>query len=319
MRARTTDDLLTDVRARTASPTTNDLLSPAELLQLIDEEMRTELARDIVALRSEYWLEEETSAIVAGQSEYRIPDRALGMTLRDVTIYDVNGNEWNVAQVGAADRYVYSGATGTASAFTLNNGKVVLLPEPATSGYTLRLRYYAQPARLALVSDCAAITSALVGTFVKINVATTPSASLTTVGALVDIVRGAGMFESIYTDQAVTAWVSPDLTISPGYTVGDISTPATNARVDYVCPSGRTVYPPIPESVWGVLVALGCKAYCEAVGDERGLNAASIAYERKRKAALEVMLPRVDGETRRVTPKHTPLRGAPRRSFGWGR
>jgi len=322
--ARTTTDLVSDVRARVAAPAANGLVSDLDLLQLLDEEMRTEVAEMLIGVRSEYWLADYTTPIVVGQSAYRIPDRALGMALRDVTIIAPGGRERSASQIPADQRPLWSAGRAWAgvTCFTLENGSVVLLPEPAEAGHTLRLRYYASPSRLVRVADCAGITDAPTSSTLTLS---SPGASITTTGSLVDVVRGGGMCEVIAADLEVTGWTSGTSTLAfapplSAAQLADISTPtastAAGGRMDYACIAGTTCLPPIPESVWPALVALGARAYCEAIGDARGLAVAGAIYERKRASALGILQPRVDGEVRRPTALYTPLRGGRRRG-GW--
>jgi hypothetical protein len=313
--AKTTDDLLTDVRARVVAPSANGLLSSTEILALADQEMRTELAAILIGIRSEYWLANYTTSITSGTASYRMPDRALGMALRDVTVYDSNGREYDCVNIPADQRYLWTrGQTWAPTgpfAFTLDNGAVVLLPTPSSSGWTLRMRYYASPSRLVATSEAMAIETPLDADTLRV---TEPVVSkITTSGAYVDVVRGAGMFDVIFENITVlytSGAGSGELDLYETFDEDDVSDSVpTNARVDYVCASGETVYPPIPESMWPLLVALTCRAYCEAVGDMRGLEAAAAMYERKKAAALAIMQPRVDGEVQRPMPIFSPLRG----------
>ncbi len=325
--AKTTADLITDVRSRVAAPSTDSLVSDTELLGLADQEQRTECALILIAARSEYWLTDYTVAVTSGTNAYRLPDRALGQTLRDVTIYDASSNEWNLLNIPADQRHGWQngGLTGTPAAFTLENGKVVLLPSPNVAGHTLRMRYYAAPSRLILTSAASAIDSASGnGTCsLTLSVLSTVPATVSAVAGIVDVVRGAGMHESMFRDCAVSSWSTPILVIAaatPSIVAADIATSTvTNQRVDYVCPAGQTVYPPIPETLWPVLVGLTCRAYCEAIGDARGADAASATLERKIGIARSMLTPRVDGEVQRIVPIGTPLRSGGRRSLGgWG-
>jgi hypothetical protein len=325
MRARTTTDLVADIRVRTAAPATDGLVSDAELLQLADEEMRTELAQILISARSEYWLAVETQTIVSGTAAYRIPDRALGQGLRDVTVYDETGNEWNLIQVAADRRYLYTSPTssGAPAAFTLDNGKVVLLPTPSTSGYTLRLRYYARPPRLDLLANCASIIAASdTLTFTVGGTIPTWVVEIGDTDTYVDIVRGDGMRDAILADGIATGYDGGAITLdaSTPIVVADIANTSSpiGGRVDYLCRAGFTCYPPIPDELQPVLVALGCRAYAEAIGDQGAMQAANAMYQRKAAAARSVLIPRVDGEDLRIVPLGTPLRGGRRRlnSFG---
>jgi hypothetical protein len=325
-RARTTATLLTDVRARVAAPAANGLLSDAELLALADQEMRTELAALLIGARSEYWLADYTTPIVSGVSRYAMPPRALGMALRDVTVVDTAGREYNVSQVPADQRYLWSrGQTWAGNGpvvFTLETDAITLLPTPTAelAGWTLRMRYYVRPSELTLLANASWIDDIISPTELQPS-EQDPPGNLT-VDGFIDIVPGVGMHVPTLTDLRLDDWSVFVVTLSVALTSAEqaliyASGNRVGERLDYICEAGKTVYPQLPESMWPLLVALTCRAYCEAIGDMRGMEAAAAMYERKKSAALGIMTPRVDGEVMRPVPMHTPLRGGRSRRGGW--
>lgn len=327
--ARTTANLIADVRARVAAPASasDGLVSDAELLELANEELRGEVANLIIAMRSQYWVRTYDVAITSGVASYRIPDRALGQTLHDVTI--VEGpiasptREYNAVFVPTSERYVWTGAQWAPGrspfAFALEGGNLVLIPVPNGQGsYTLRMRYYARPSTLVETSAAAAIVAA--NSTTQVELATEPPTALQVSGALVDIVRGDGMFGATFEDRVVSAFVSPDMDIdaSTPIVLADVATAVTGGRTDWLCEAGTTVYPPLPDAVYPYLVAITARAYAEAVGDQRAISVAAQLAERKREAAMGQMTPRVDGEAQRVIPRFTALRAGRGRN-GWAR
>jgi hypothetical protein len=324
MGARTTDDLVSDVRARVAAPASayDGVVPDSALLELANEELRGEVASLIMSTRSQYWVRTYEVSITIGLAEYRLPDRALGQTLHDVTILDANGQrEYNAVFVPTSERYRWTGAQWAPGrspfAFALENGKLVLIPVPSGSGsYTLRMRYYERPSQLVATSSAAAIVEATSTT--QIELAADPPADLQANGSLADIVRGDGMFEATFRDRIIDTYGAPTLDVdaSTPVVVADIATATPGGRTDYVCLAGQSVYPPVPETVYPYLVAVTARAYAEAVGDARGMQIADMMATRKREAALGQMLPRVDGEPGRVIVRNTVLRGG--RAGVWG-
>lgn len=319
-RARTTTDLLADVRARVAAPTANDLISSTELLALADQEMRTELAEIIISMRSEYWLADYTVSISSGTASYRMPDRALGMSLRDVTVYDANGREYNCSQIPADQRYLWTrGQTWTATGpfvFTLDNDEITLLPTPAASsaGYTLRARYYKRPSELVAVASCLSFYFATDSTSIT-TIEQTPS-DVFSANDYVDLVRGDGMHAAVETDRVIDSIddMTATVTFNSDTPIDADAFPSPSPlpvgkTTHYITPASYTCVPPVPDSMYPLLVALTSRAYCEAIGDMRGMEAAAAMYERKRRTALGIMQPRVDGEVQRITPIFSPLRG----------
>ncbi len=327
-RAKSTADVLTEVRARVTAPNTNGLLSDDETIELADQEMRTELADLLISARSEYWLTSYTVSITSGLADYRIPDRSLLMGLRDVTIYDSTGREWNVPQVGADRRALFAtgnaGSCDPARAFTLENGAVTLLPTPAASGYTLRLRYYRTPSTLTAVgtastgSNCTLLRAPSATTLYATDVIS--NTALTTGDTLLDAVRGAGMYDLIFSENVLLSFASHTFTLTTSFDTAEFAshlntTADSGKRIDYICVAGTTPLPPIPEALWPVLISATCRSYCEAVNDRGGMEAAQAVFERRKHAAAKLLQPRVDGEPVQAIPLDTPLRAG--RARGW--
>lgn len=311
--ANTTDNLLNDVKAGSALPASNGLLSDAEILRLADQELRTTIAELLVEARSEHWVTYSDQTIVSGTAHYRIPDRAMANGLRDVVIRDSSGNEWSAPPASATDRYLYSSGArlnpGSPFAFAVENGRVVLLPTPAQSGYTLRLRFMARPGALVAPSACAVLASVTASSVVMTG--SVPS-TISGLANLVDIVRGDGMHEAWAQGLHPTAWNgSTTLTIS-GVTpvpTSDYDAPLlAAAKVDYVCVAGQTPYPPIPEALWPALVQATKVACLEAAGDRSGMGAALSTLARRAESSKSQIAPRVTGKTERVKPRYSALR-----------
>lgn len=319
-RAKTTADLLTEASARVARATADGLVDSDELLELADQEMRSEIASLLISVRSEYWCTSYSVAITPGLADYRVPDRSLGMGLRDVTIYDANGREVNLPQVDASRRYLLSagnaGQCDPARAFCFENGVLTLLPTPAASGYTLRLRYYATPPTLTALANGAAIKSATANSLTFFEAPT--NADIMADGYL-DAYRGAGMHEALTESNLSIVDGVDNVLLTTAIDDSQFQThtgavPTVGARVDYATIAGTTVYPPVPEILWPCLVSVTARAYCEAIGDNRGMDAAAAIFEARKKRALDVLQPRVDGEVVQPIPIDTPLRG---RARGW--
>lgn len=319
---KTTSDLLTEARGGVAAPSANGLISSSELLSFADSDMRTEIAQILIGIRSEYWLTDYTAPVVANQSEYRLPDRALGMGLRDVTVYDSAGSEYNCTQIPADQRYLWTRGQNWGQAgpfvFTFDNGSVVLLPTPALSGqWTLRMRYYAEPSTLDLLENCSGFSNTPPST-TQIALDATVSAAITN-NTVIDIIYGVGMHEVMFTERLVNSATGTTIILQGDTPIvpADVAGNDVNSLTHYVARLGRTPLPPIPVTLWPALVALTRRAYCEAIGDMRGMEAAAAMYERKKSAALSLLQPRVDGEVRRPVPSFTPLRGGRYRGRGW--
>lgn len=89
----TFDNLVTSVQLRAVLPSTPTLYTPSSIIQLMDEEMRTDIIPLVKTLNEEFWVTNYDQQVQANVQSYSIPNRATAQGLRDVVFVDSNGNE----------------------------------------------------------------------------------------------------------------------------------------------------------------------------------------------------------------------------------
>ena len=301
--AKTTADLLTEVREQCQLPDADGRLDSDGILRLGSQRLTSAIANMLVSLRQERWVTTHTDVtIVSGTASYRIPSRALAAGVADILIRETaSGTEWSANEIPAVDRWRYSaGAHGYSRApwsYTWEGDHIVLLPTPDASGYTLRIRYPRQPARLVQTSAAALITST--PTSIKAVVSSVPSAFGSV--ATVDVVEGTPHGDVLLADKSATI-SGTDVTITAG--LG-----SEVAAGDYVCLAGQTCVPPIPELVWPLLVAETSLAVLRAVGDPEGIADARERLAEERVHVRNVLAPRNRGESQKLVNHYSALRG----------
>lgn len=267
----TTDDLILQVRRRAMFPARGGL-TDAEILGFINGERRTTMAEAIVGAAPSFWRTFADFTIVAGQNQYRIPERALMQGLEKLTIVDQNGLEHPLVELDADQRWRFS--TGQRDmywpsqyAYIVDAEHVTVVPAPDSTvgGTTLRMYYHRQPSEMVMVAEAAKIHHAVDTTTVEVMeigedfILQTPPDD----DVYLDIVRGAGMFGPIYTDLLVDELSDPQLIFdaSTPIVVSEIATFAYGKRVDYACLAQQTVYTEFPLDMWPCLVtasAIAC-------------------------------------------------------------
>src|SRR5687768_12660540 len=103
----TSDELVSSIKVRARVPTSQNTFTEARIRKLCDEEIAIGLVPKILAVRENYFLRSYTTNVVSGVSDYRIPDRAIGVKLRAVQMSDTCGNVWDLSQIAYEDRGLY--------------------------------------------------------------------------------------------------------------------------------------------------------------------------------------------------------------------
>lgn len=270
----TTDDLVSQFRLEAWLPDADDL-SSASILALGDAELQSGVFARLKVAREEHGI--TTQDVAISSSRIRLPRRCLARAIRTLTLVSSDGSQQPFSLIDAGDAWRYASAQSAVPCIGYLEDDEVVLPAPPQSGYSLRFRFVRRPSRLVTVASCAAIQAPTSTTTMKVI---SPPATITTVAALFDIVRGDEPFPVIAEDRKTSAYGAPDLTLdaSTPIVVADISAagnpPPPGTRVDYVCPRDTTCYPPVPTVLFGVLCAAMVLAYARQ-GTNRELQASA--------------------------------------------
>jgi hypothetical protein len=232
------DQLLADVKRKAnLPPGANAKLTDVELLRIADEAILTQLDPILLTLQEEYDVTREDFTIAAGDSTYRLPERAVSGTIVQALLVNADGIPVPLERIGGSETWQYEGAQRTAtypSVYAIEGNVIRLLPTPSVSGLSLRVRYRRRPSELVLTTACGLVS--IVG-------ATTVTAPGGAFGAnvIVDIVRSKPPVGPLVQGAAATyaanvftfgAGVLPDAGVTAG---------------DYVCAYDTTCVVPLPE------------------------------------------------------------------------
>ena len=267
------DELLVSVKRATALPASQNRLSDDDLLAIADEEIQTKMLPMLTELRNEYLVVSESTQLVAGRTEYAIPYRAIGRTLRDVTI--VTG--------ATADTLPYiqpeDARQNSTLGFFLRADKLVLTA--AQGSGTLSLLYEVRPSRLVLTSACARVASFSAMAAVVVTV---PSTIVT--GTLVDCLEARSGHTLLGKDIAVTnvAGATLSLAVPVGLIVGD-----------YIAAAETSPVIMLPQEMHQVLAQAVAVRVLEAIGDFEALASHQARLMEKMTAVRSLLTPRVRG------------------------
>lgn len=251
------DQLIRSVRRRAYMPTNDATFSPADMLEVGNEEMRDYVLPFLREVHEEFLIRTVDISVAAGVTDVRIPIRCAGEALKAV-MYDAGGGNFMPLDRIEPQLAGSNNTAGAGQTYYLEDDRVVLSPAPANVT-TLRLKYVYRPGRLVLAADCVPITSV-------VGVTITPGASASvgsrfTDGAAVDIIAGQPGLRTLALDLIATTAVGATMTIS-----GTI--PSTVAAGDYVCLAGESPFPQIPVEAWGLLAQRMAVKMLEGKGSE---------------------------------------------------
>lgn len=153
-------DIIETVKRRISFPIDQSTFTEDDILKFANEEMAISQIPSILEFHEEYLVTSKSTPLIGGQSRYPMPDRAIGMKLRDLAWQDSTGNFFEMTQINAEDKAFFQrniGANAAIHKFYVEGNDVVLTPR-LSDGVTgsLIFFFYIRPNQL--VSTDRAIT-----------------------------------------------------------------------------------------------------------------------------------------------------------------
>lgn len=305
----TSDNILDSIKRTFSVPTHQQLLTDTEILSFCDEELLNTVCPELVALRGEYFTTFKNQSTTAGTQRYRIPERAMGRTLRDLKLITSGGDESNLTDIGIDDKHHFDSATrGQPTGFYTFGDYVYLVPTP-DAAYTLQFIFDLRPS--SLVATSAVATVAAVN---QVTDTLTLSASLSglTTNTPVDIVAAkAGNI-------ALSIDLSPISVSGVSVQFATDELPDEVAVGDYLCFAKQSPVVPIPEECLPVLIQAAGNRVMLALGDLEALQSGEAKLKRLLDNLRVLLAPRVRGESRTAVNQHFLGNGIYRSTFRRG-
>lgn len=159
----TSDDLIEAVERKIAFPISEETFSEDDILRFANEEMFISQVPSVLMYHQEYFVFPVEVELVNNQSRYQIPDRAIGLRMRDVMYKDTQGNLFEMTRVDAADKAYFQsnvGANSSIHKFYIESNSVVLVPEVNNSVTGSLVFYiYLRPNQLVQTTRAATLQS----------------------------------------------------------------------------------------------------------------------------------------------------------------
>jgi hypothetical protein len=263
----TADQLLQNVKDRAALPPAQVVVTDPKILNMATEEMLAFIAPLLENTNEEFFTDHQDIPLVAGQTAYDIPTRAMNSAVRALKWLDVNGIEGPpLNRIDLVDINRYASLSSPAPAgFYPTATQVVVAPAPGATSGSLRCYYSSRPGVLINGTSLATVSSATDTVLTCASVAT----GIFAVGQTVDIISPNSPFKLKAKDQIITASTATTITIG----AGGLSAAGVSAG-DYVTLSSTSYVPQIPLE-WHSLLELRTVArVLAALGDARGQQGA---------------------------------------------
>ncbi len=297
----TADRLLTGIKRRITLPASQALLTNEDILAFADDIISSRIVPMIESINQEYFVYKTDVPLVAGQSEYSIPYRAIGRGLRDLKMQDANNNLRNIALIALEDAQVYQASTLTLG-FFFKSDKIRLVPDvPSniTLEQSLQMWYRMPPSRLVTSSNAMLVLGVSGG---DITVGSVPDGYQ--VGTDVDFIQGKSGNTIYATDKTIQNISGTVVTFDPSDVPSDL------APGDYLSLAETSpVINFIPNEVYSLIESYTAQRVCYAISDFDGADrlAADISLEDKNMKML--LEPRVEGEPIIIINRYGLVRG----------
>lgn len=148
----TSNSLIAAVQRKISMPLSQGLMSPQDILDFATEELLISQVPSILQWHEEYFVWQDEIALQQGVKRYPIPERAIGMKLRDIWYKDTNGTLYEMSRIAPDDKGFFqrnSVGSGTVQKYFLQGNWIVLTDFNNTqSTGSLQVEYFLRPNRL---------------------------------------------------------------------------------------------------------------------------------------------------------------------------
>lgn len=301
------DDLVTSVIKSTRLPISQITFQNQDIVGFFDEEQSTVIEPMIRTIREDYWSFNYDQTIVANVYNYAMHPRALAGALRNVVFVDPSNFEIDCPhldpdQIKTPSYFAFRpGWQG--QGFFIQNDMIVLWPQTFTNpSMKLRQKMERRPSKPTLSANCAQITSRSTGAQTITFGAACPFVN----GQTVDVISNVGQHSSQADSLLIlSGGTTTTITIDPStpFTAGVVG--ANVAAGMWVCPSGLTCVPQVPNELYPLYVGRAMIRIAAGLGNQSALNVGTKLATDAIAQLTRVITPRVSGSPKKFVNKNT--------------
>jgi hypothetical protein len=152
-----TEDLVTSVKRRSLVPVSQTTFEDSDIIALANEELGITIVPDIQSVREDLFLAVKEIDVTNLQTDYRLPERAIGSALKTLLYGTDTTSTWELPRI-ALSRTQDSITSGNPDSFYLKGDYITLSPTP-NSGGILQMWYYRRPSEMVPTTEVATITA----------------------------------------------------------------------------------------------------------------------------------------------------------------
>lgn len=292
----TVDELLASIKARCLVPISQITFSDTDLLRFANEEIQIKMVPNILKVKGEFYVTDETQTITGGVDTYPIPSRAIGSKIRNLNYVDSNNNKYPLSRIELENQpYFQNGVNNSArGAFYVKNNDVVIVPSDTSASGSLQFSFYLAPnalvdkRRVGIISAIDRVGDGTTG-YITISNSSFPSNFIQ--NTTVDFLQVKANFRTYGYDKNIVS-VNPT-TKQIGILLTDI--PANLLVGDHIASSGECIIPQIPVELQSMLAQCVSCRLLEAMGDTNNLAIANKKLDEMEKNLLHLIDTRVEG------------------------
>jgi hypothetical protein len=303
----TSSTLIDTVKRIAMIPETQQTFTDADFLAFANQEMRIGLVPSVLQFHEEYFVRDsENITLVASQSEYAIPTRAIGGKFRDVFYRDSNGNLFAMTRINPEHRTFYQGMSNSFIFFYLKGNELVLVPDVSTTPTgSLVFSYFLRPNELVDEDRVGTITAITEGASTTVfTLDQIPSHF--TVSSVYDMLQTNPGHKTIDLDITPTAIDTINKTIT--FDNDDLSSSIIVG--DYIAFSGECIIPQVPPDLHDVLAQRVAMRCLQALGDQNGYGVAQSKLNEMEVKTGNLIDNRAEGHPQKVNNQNGLLRSA---------
>ena len=144
-----TNDLVDFIKLSMMFPTDQSTMQYNDIVKLMNQELQNSAVPSIMETHEEYFIYKVTVPLITNIAVYPIPNRALGMVLRDLKYSDNRGNFFDMSRIAPEDKAFFQNNTGVnqvLSHYYVEGNNIVLTPQNNTNptGY-LNFFFFLRP------------------------------------------------------------------------------------------------------------------------------------------------------------------------------
>ncbi len=312
----TSSSLIETVKREAMIPQTQSTFTPADFLAFANQEMRIGLVPTIMQYHQEYLVRDaDPVPLVANQSRYAIPYRAIGGKFRNIFYRDQNGNLMGMTRINPDDRPYFqnSNLQNRFIFFFVEGNEIILVPDVGANPVgTILFSYFLRPNELVDESRVATISAISVGvSTTTFTVDQIPTGFTTSV--LYDMLQTRPGHKTLSLDKTPTAIDSINKTVT--FNTSDVDSSLIVG--DYIAFAGECIIPQVPADLHDVLSQRVVMRCLQALGDQPGYQVAGSKLTEMESKTANLVTNRTEGEPQKVNNLRGVLRTAKIRKRGW--